>query len=525
MHLKVNPRDEEGQGPLLLRPNSVQSDAGRGRGGLHPSVAAGLSSTLQRQWARGGRLGGARRGGGPNPGGPRPLLALLGPTDASLHRPRQGPVRPLGSGPIPRAIQPLRSISPSFGAAGGSSRSPGPFLGGGGPLQTSTGSASSSAPSSAMLGRQVGPINQDRVGPSVDSEIRSGKRQALSSDRLGPSKFQSAPVAKAGLCSSPVGHHTAPPNFGPPARPVIPLSGPAVKLGLTPTSSSKRKLLEDFERDVGCPSQFPNRELGSNSLPRFLQTNDPIRRLQSGLDFGDQNSSFFHQAIVQKHRRMSILSLEDPQGHVVTSAADMSRVATSFYEVLFSSDNPPNNFASLVPPIPGDRRVTTEMNELLAVKVSASEVRDAVFDIGAHQAPGPDGFPASFFQEFWDLVAIDLTSAVVDFFEWRPPAFDRLKINVDGAVRLAQGGGIGLVLRDGVGVVLFAGGRSFPHVTYGFTLEALAVREALRWAIGRSLVLVDIEGDAAMIELVFDFELFQTFDLHSPIVKLILNSQ
>ncbi|CAN1142332.1 Uncharacterized protein At4g02000 [Linum perenne] len=261
MHLKVNPREEEGQGPLLLRPNSDQANAGRGRGGLHPSVAAGLSSTLQRQWARGGRLGGARRGGGPYPGGPRPLLALLGPTDASHHRPRQGAVRPSGSGPTPRTIQPLRSISPSFGAAGGSSRSPGPLLGGGGSIQTSPGSASSSAPSSARLGRQAGPTNQGRGDPSVDSEIRTGKRQALSSDRLEPSKFQSAPVAKADLCSSPVGHHTAPPDFEPPARPVIPLSGPTVKLGLTPTSSSKRKLLEDFERDVGCPSQFPSLQL------------------------------------------------------------------------------------------------------------------------------------------------------------------------------------------------------------------------------------------------------------------------
>ncbi|CAN1725350.1 hypothetical protein LINPERHAP1_LOCUS28 [Linum perenne] len=76
---------------------------------------------------------------------------------------------------------------------------------------------------------------------------------------------------------------------------------------------------------------------------------------------------------------------------------------------------------------------------------------------------------------------------------------DRLKINVDGAIRPGQGGGIGFVLRDGAGTILFTGGRSFPHFTDAFTVEALAVREALRWAIGRSILLLDIEGDAAMV--------------------------
>ncbi|CAN1159742.1 hypothetical protein LINPERHAP2_LOCUS22902 [Linum perenne] len=82
---------------------------------------------------------------------------------------------------------------------------------------------------------------------------------------------------------------------------------------------------------------------------------------------------------------------------------------------------------------------------------------------------------------------------------WRPPPVGRLKINVDGAIRPGQGGAIGLVLRDEAGTVLFAGGRSFPQVTDVFTVEALAVREALRWGIGRGTTLLDVEGDAAMV--------------------------
>ncbi|CAN1159418.1 Uncharacterized mitochondrial protein AtMg00310, partial [Linum perenne] len=82
---------------------------------------------------------------------------------------------------------------------------------------------------------------------------------------------------------------------------------------------------------------------------------------------------------------------------------------------------------------------------------------------------------------------------------WRPPARGRFKINVDGAIRRAQGGAIGFVLRDDSGSVLFAGGRSLPHFSDVFTVEAFAVREALRWCIGRSMIHMDIEGDAAMV--------------------------
>ncbi|CAN1763917.1 Transposon TX1 uncharacterized 149 kDa protein [Linum perenne] len=57
------------------------------------------------------------------------------------------------------------------------------------------------------------------------------------------------------------------------------------------------------------------------------------------------------------------------------------------------------------------------MNTSLTKLVYPLEIREPVFDIGAHQAPGLDGFPAVFFHEFWDLVAPDLIAVVLDFFE------------------------------------------------------------------------------------------------------------
>ncbi|CAN1767795.1 Protochlorophyllide-dependent translocon component 52, chloroplastic [Linum perenne] len=60
----------------------------------------------------------------------------------------------------------------------------------------------------------------------------------------------------------------------------------------------------------------------------------------------------------------------------------------------------------------------------------------------------------------------------------------------DGPPVEVLGSFFGMKLRT----ILFAGGRSFPHFTDAFTVEAIAVREALRWAIGRSILLLDIEA-------------------------------
>ena len=36
------------------------------------------------------------------------------------------------------------------------------------------------------------------------------------------------------------------------------------------------------------------------------------------------------------------------------------------------------------------------------------EVRNAVFQMEHNKAPGPDGFPAEFYQHFWEVIKSDL---------------------------------------------------------------------------------------------------------------------
>jgi hypothetical protein len=50
---------------------------------------------------------------------------------------------------------------------------------------------------------------------------------------------------------------------------------------------------------------------------------------------------------------------------------------------------------------------------------SLDEIKKVVFGMKKNKSPGPDGFPADFYQEFWDLVKWDLKALVEQFAKGR----------------------------------------------------------------------------------------------------------
>lgn len=60
-----------------------------------------------------------------------------------------------------------------------------------------------------------------------------------------------------------------------------------------------------------------------------------------------------------------------------------------------------------------DRKVTTEMNQLLIAPFTREEVKNALFSIGDLKAPGPNGLHAIFFKRFWHLLEDDLVEEVL----------------------------------------------------------------------------------------------------------------
>ena len=58
-------------------------------------------------------------------------------------------------------------------------------------------------------------------------------------------------------------------------------------------------------------------------------------------------------------------------------------------------------------------KVTQEMNEVLNAPYTQQEVKQALFQMFPIKAPGPDGFPAHFFQRHWGLCGDEVTKVVL----------------------------------------------------------------------------------------------------------------
>ncbi|CAN1128838.1 Uncharacterized mitochondrial protein AtMg00310 [Linum perenne] len=73
------------------------------------------------------------------------------------------------------------------------------------------------------------------------------------------------------------------------------------------------------------------------------------------------------------------------------------------------------------------------------------------------------------------------------------------KIKVDGAIKKEIGGAIGFVIFDSLGTIHFAAGKSFQGICDPFTIECLAVREAVCWCLHNRILEFQLEGDAESV--------------------------
>jgi hypothetical protein len=95
---------------------------------------------------------------------------------------------------------------------------------------------------------------------------------------------------------------------------------------------------------------------------------------------------------------------------------------TSYYKELFSNSER-NNCSMNESMRDGIPQITSIENDMLAGEFSKKEVRKAIFQMKHDKAPGPDGFPAEFYQVFWSLIKNDLMALFRDFYAGNLPLF------------------------------------------------------------------------------------------------------
>ncbi|MCI29483.1 RNA-directed DNA polymerase (Reverse transcriptase), partial [Trifolium medium] len=120
---------------------------------------------------------------------------------------------------------------------------------------------------------------------------------------------------------------------------------------------------------------------------------------------GDRNTAYFHKIAKIRHvtKNISVLRHGDD---LLTDPDAIENHVVSYYNSIFNTDNNclDNGLVDKVIP----NMLNEAMNDMLTKLPSLEEVKDVVFGMNSNGAPGPDGYGAYFFQNYWNIVGHDV---------------------------------------------------------------------------------------------------------------------
>ncbi|XP_062080586.1 uncharacterized protein LOC133785355 [Humulus lupulus] len=133
------------------------------------------------------------------------------------------------------------------------------------------------------------------------------------------------------------------------------------------------------------------------------------------LRFGDENSSFFHASLKQRHNSNCIISYIDDNGCFVDNYAKV--VDHYFYHFKTHLGNTSRAIGQIDPDCIKYGPFLSLDDHLHLIKpFTYQEVCSAMFSINSVKSPSSDGYGAGFFKSLWKDIGKEVFVAVLDFF-------------------------------------------------------------------------------------------------------------
>lgn len=116
---------------------------------------------------------------------------------------------------------------------------------------------------------------------------------------------------------------------------------------------------------------------------------------------------------MQRRDRNSLFRLKEANGVWLEGHAEVIGATVNYFSDIYAPTDPTiaSECIAVVPKL-----ITEDMNSKLIAPISSMEVKNAVFDLGALKAPGPDGLNGDFYQKNWATISSDVIATIEEFF-------------------------------------------------------------------------------------------------------------
>lgn len=116
---------------------------------------------------------------------------------------------------------------------------------------------------------------------------------------------------------------------------------------------------------------------------------------------------------LMREEKDGITSVKDNHGEVHTSHSGIATVAATYFQNLLGQNIP-------VHPLPEDLplpAITDGQASFLEAPFTGNDVLKALKSVAKNRSPGPDGYTVEFYLATWHIIGLDVTNAVLSFFE------------------------------------------------------------------------------------------------------------
>ncbi|XP_042942913.1 uncharacterized protein LOC122277099 [Carya illinoinensis] len=134
------------------------------------------------------------------------------------------------------------------------------------------------------------------------------------------------------------------------------------------------------------------------------------RAKQHWFKLDDRNTKYFHMQASQRRKTNTIKAIEDPNGRTITEQIEIGAVFIGYFSSLFTTSQP-SNFDECLSAM--DTKLAGDMKTWLMIPFNREDIRATVVQMNPLGSPGPDGFPAHFYQKHWEVVSEDVYKLVL----------------------------------------------------------------------------------------------------------------